>query len=568
MEKDNTSQSYFARNLAVNSDTNFAECGSFWYQLLKGKTRQAAKAMSKMPILSSVFTSLNNIWDNIYNKDNNLYITNKEHTFLLEDAKLLICENARDSLDLNKAINLDTSIFTSFTRDSLKKYLSKPDQFVSSQSILLLLPFDTSTEDSDLKDLEIFTIQTWNSLNQSSTSINQFTSGVHFRQSEKYVGFLLPFSMGLNLSHFADESLNESARIDSFWNFFVTHFQYDGITGSFIFNAKVRGQNKKRKSIYNAILGLNNIPVGIEAQQASNYVKGSDQSVENFGKTLNAMFGGTAVSVQCDITKENIEGVNKLGNGFYAYKLINVVQHSYQGDTSNKIKQFTIVTKGKTNLTESTTLYPGDYLVNPINVYYNNGEEAWWDPSRTEANVPGACWTTPNMGDSSKSRGLPFKSISSSWDIVWKNNGYWRSAVQQNATAYITPEKGYSPTTTDEGYKAFSLPGAKNGGGGYASYGISFKNGVDWSDSKLQYIMNDYKNLPQIDWFFKYIIPNAVIIEINVEVLSTLYDNISKILNAIQQAAISICPISMLPIFKINKGNYQWVDPQFHTPES
>ena len=98
--------------------------------------------------------------------------------------------------------------------------------------------------------------------------------------------------------------------------------------------------------------------------------------------------------------------------------------------------------------------------------------------------------------------------------------------------------------------------------------GISFKNGVDWSDSKLQYIMNDYENLPQIDWFFKYIIPNAVIIEINVEVLRTLYDNISKILNAIQQAAISICPISMLPIFKINKGNYQWVDPQFYTPES
>lgn len=99
-------------------------------------------------------------------------------------------------------------------------------------------------------------------------------------------------------------------------------------------------------------------------------------------------------------------------------------------------------------------------------------------------------------------------------------------------------------------------------------YALDLRTGTNWPDEKLQYLLNDYTATTQLDWFFKYIISNAVIIEINIEVLESLYDNTSKILNDIQQAGVSLCPIGMIPIFKINKGNYQWVDPKWYTPNS
>lgn len=433
-----------------------------------------------------------------------------------------------------------------------------------------------------------------------------FYAGVHFRQSEKYVGFLLPLSAGLTLSDFTDTSKTKSERANLIWDFFLTHFKYDGINGSFIYNAKVRGQNKYRKSIYNAIIGLSNIPVGIEALQASNYVKGSDQSVVNFGKTLNAMFGGTAVDFQCDLTAENIANAYDLGNGFYAYKLVNTVagvppfaaedlvmrtsqnpnslnnvyfKISVNEDAQNpqieflqaevlnlkRTQQYTIITKGKTNISQDTTLYPGDYLVNPINVYYNNGKDYWWDPSRAN-NTPGACWTTENIEGNTYSTGLPFDTLSSSWKILWDRNPY---TIDYKATGYVTYNKRTKLTDTLRNYNYFYIDGASTRNSSrFVTYAIALRYGVNWIDEKLKYLLNDYTETTQLDWFFKYIISNAVIIEINIEVLKSLYDNISKILNAIQQAGVSLCPIGMIPIFKINKGNYQWVDPRWYTPDS
>ena len=608
MDGDNTTQAYFARNSAVNTDINFAECGSFWHQLLKGKTRQAAKTMSKMPMLSSAFTDVNNRWANIYNNDKNLYLTNREYFFKLSDVKFLICDND-DSVDLNTALNAETSKIYNFNVDALTLYLSEPTQFSSNQSIVLLIPFDSSDDESELKDLELFSIQSWDQTKNTSdaTFLNVFYAGVHFRQSEKYVGFLLPLSAGLALSDFTDTSKTKSERVNLLWDFFQTHFKYDGINGSFIYNAKVRGQNKYRKSIYNAIIGLSNIPIGIEALQASNYVKGSDQSVVNFGKTLNAMFGGTAVDFQCDLTAENIANAYDLGNGFYAYKLVNtvagvppfatedlVMRTSQNPNSLNNVyfkisvnedaqnpqieflqaevlnlkrpQQYTIITKGKTNISQDTTLYPGDYLVNPINVYYNNGKDYWWDPSRTN-NTPGPCWTTPNLEGNSFSAGLPFDTLSSSWKILWDRNPY---TINQKATAYVTYANRKLLTKADNGFNYFYLGAAYTGSTSsyFLTYLLDAYSGTNWPDEKLQYLLNDYTATTQLDWFFKYIISNAVIIEINIEVLKSLYDNISKILNAIQQAGVSLCPIGMIPIFKINKGNYQWVDPRWYTPDS
>lgn len=611
MDGDNTTQAYFARNSAVNTDINFAECGSFWHQLLKGKTRQAAKTMSKMPILSSAFTDVNNSWDNIYNDDKNLYLTNREYFFKLSDVKFLICDNA-DSVDLNPdlntALNAKTSKVYNFNVDALTLYLSEPEQFSDNQSIVLLIPFDSSDDESELKDLELFNIQSWDHTENTSntTFLNVFYAGVHFRQSEKYVGFLLPLSAGLTLSDFTDTSKTKSERANLLWDFFLTHFKYDGINGSFIYNAKVRGQNKYRKSIYNAIIGLSNIPIGIEALQASNYVKGSDQSVVNFGKTLNAMFGGTAVDFQCDLTAENIANAYDLGNGFYAYKLVNTVvgvppfaaedlvmrtsrnpnslnnvyfKISVNEDAQNpsieflqaevlnlkRTQQYTIITKGKTNISQDTTLYPGDYLINPINVYYNNGKDYWWDPSRTN-NTPGACWTTENIEGNPYSTGLPFDTLSSSWKILWDRNRY---TIDYKATGYVTYNNRQILTDTLENYNYFYIDGASTfNSSRFITYALALRYGVSWKDEKLKYLLNDYTATTQLDWFFKYIISNAVIIEINIEVLKSLYDNISKILNAIQQAGVSLCPIGMIPIFKINKGKYQWVDPRWYTPDS
>lgn len=605
MDRDNTTQAYFARNSAVNTDINFAECGSFWHQLLKGKTRQAAKTMSKMPMLSSAFTDVNNSWANIYNDDKNLYLTNREYFFKLSDVKFLICDND-DSVDLNTALNAETSKVYNFNVDALTLYLSEPAQFSDNQSIVLLIPFDSSDVESELKDLELFSIQSWDHTENTSdaTFLNVFYAGVHFRQSEKYVGFLLPLSAGLTLADFTDTSKTKSERASLLWDFFLTHFKYDGINGSFIYNAKVRGQNKYRKSIYNAIIGLSNIPIGIEALQASNYVKGSDQSVVNFGKTLNAMFGGTAVDFQCDLTAENIANAYDLGNGFYAYKLVNTVvgvppfaaedlvmrtsqnpnslnnvyfKISVNEDAQNppieflqaevlkRTQQYTIITKGKTNISQDTTLYPGDYLVNPINVYYNNGKDYWWDPSRTN-NTPGACWTTENIKGNPYSIGLPFDTLSSSWKILWDRNPY---TINYKATGYVTYNDRPILTDTLRNYNYFNIDGASTfNSHRFLTYIGYLRHGVNWRDEKLQYLLNDYTETTQLDWFFKYIISNAVIIEINIEVLKSLYDNISKILNAIQQAGVSLCPLGMIPIFKINKGNYQWVDPRWYTPDS
>ena len=605
MDGDNTTQAYFARNSAVNTDINFADCGSFWHQLLKGKTRQAAKTMSKMPMLSSAFTDVNNSWANIYNDDKNLYLTNREYFFKLSDVKFLICDND-DSVDLNTALNAETSKVYNFNVDALTLYLSEPAQFSDNQSIVLLIPFDSSDDESELKDLELFSIQSWDHTENTSntTFLNVFYAGVHFRQSEKYVGFLLPLSAGLTLSDFTDTSKTKSERANLLWDFFLTHFKYDGINGSFIYNAKVRGQNKYRKSIYNAIIGLSNIPIGIEALQASNYVKGSDQSVVNFGKTLNAMFGGTAVDFQCDLTAENIANAYDLGNGFYAYKLVNTVvgvppfaaedlvmrtsqnpnslnnvyfKISVNEDAQNpsieflqaevlkRTQQYTIITKGKTNISQDTTLYPGDYLVNPINVYYNNGKDYWWDPSRTN-NTPGACWTTENLEGYPYSIGLPFDALSSSWKILWDKNSW---TIDYKATGYVTYGNRSLQTDDIENYNFFFIDAASTyNTSRFLTYPIDLRRGVNWKDEKLQYLLNDYTATTQLDWFFKYIISNAVIIEINIEVLKSLYDNISKILNAIQQAGVSLCPIGMIPIFKINKGNYQWVDPRWYTPDS
>ncbi len=605
MDGDNTTQAYFARNSAVNTDINFAECGSFWHQLLKGKTRQAAKTMSKMPMLSSAFTDVNNSWANIYNDDKNLYLTNREYFFKLSDVKFLICDNV-DSVDLNTALNAETSKVYNFNADALTLYLSEPEQFSDNQSIVLLIPFDSSDDESELKDLELFSIQSWDKTENTSdvTFLNVFYAGVHFRQSEKYVGFLLPLSAGLTLSDFTDTSKTKSERANLLWDFFLTHFKYDGINGSFIYNAKVRGQNKYRKSIYNAIIGLSNIPIGIEALQASNYVKGSDQSVVNFGKTLNAMFGGTAVDFQCDLTAENIANAYDLGNGFYAYKLVNTVAgvppfaaedlvmrtsqnpnslnnvyfkisvnedaqnpqiEFLQAEVLKRTQQYTIITKGKTNISQDTTLYPGDYLVNPINVYYNNGKDYWWDPSRTN-NTPGACWTTENLEGYPYSIGLPFDALSSSWKILWDKNSW---TIDYKATGYVTYGTRTLQTDDIENYNFFFIDAASTyNTSRFLTYPLDLRRGVNWKDEKLQYLLNDYTATTQLDWFFKYIISNAVIIEINIEVLKSLYDNISKILNAIQQAGVSLCPIGMIPIFKINKGNYQWVDPRWYTPDS
>lgn len=519
MQKDNTSTTFFARNTIVNTDQNFAESGSFWYQLLKGKTKAAAKTMSKLPMLTNMASEVQNKISNITNNPKNIYLVNKEYNFKLDDLQLYFTVYDNYYVQYCKADKSNLKNFKIPSGD-LTPY--------NSGRVFLRIPLNNS-KDIDFLNSDILCIRTFTKGNlNKNEKANQISKNVlypyvDFTQDNDYLFIALNFLIPNLKDLFELDSQGKSDFIDDIYDLFAK----DAVTGGFIFNAKYFGVNKINKSIYNSILSLHNVSIGQSALQASEYIKGSNQTIENFEKTLNAMYRGIAVENTCKFRNSQPDSVD------YSASLNNIallVGPEYKQKVSN------IISRSKPTWDNNKVFYPGDYIVSPIRLHYNNGSDLWWDPYKAIDSSHTVWSTANNPGD--KSYGLMYSEISR----------YSLLSTHTSVVDLIT----YDNHPLSNGQFTLNNPIGN----------VELR----WSDEKLKTALKYYTADNQLGWFFKYIIPHAIIVDINLDMLIKLYpdlnlkllqystsDDLTNLLRSIKKDALNLCPIGNLLIFRVSK---------------
>ena len=559
MQKDNTSTTFFARNTIVNTDQNFAESGSFWYQLLKGKTKAAAKTMSKLPMLTNMASEVQNKISNITNNPKNIYLVNKEYNFKLDDLQLYFtvydnyyvkyCKADKDSLKNFKIPSGDLSPYSS-GRVFLKIPLTNSlDIDFLNSDILCIRTFTKELIEKDesfkfyelksdngkvyLKGLKDYQDGTsglvWSDTvvqKLKQTSKNVLYPYVDFTQKDDSLFVALNFLVSNLQELFELDNQGKSDFIDAIYNIFAK----DAVTGGFIFNAKYFGGNNINKSIYNSILSLHNIPIGQPALQAAEYIKGSNQTIENFGKTLNAMYRGIAVDEMCkqaDWSPDNVDYEDSLNN------IPLIIGPEYNQKISN------LISRARPTWETSKVFYPGDYYVSPIKLHYNNDKDLWWDPLKA-VNSSKTLWTTDNS-PVSDSYGLMYSEIAN----------YGKSNTQTvDLITYDNHPLSNGRFTLNKPSEDFALR---------------------WDDEKLKTVLTYYEADNQLGWFFKYIVPHAIIVDINLDMLIKLYPDLNlrsstpqttvdfgNLLGSIKKDALNLCPIGNLLIFRASHYGDQW----------
>ena len=575
MEIDNSSRTYFARPYLVNPDQNFAESGSFWSQLLKGKTKAAAKTMSKMPMLSSMLTTFNSALGNILNTGRDYtFVTNKEYLFNIS-RKLETTEDFSNKTEGVSLCSLSLPVGSSFlSLNSIQLQLANPGRspliFFSKDAIeseflnagsndlnLFVIPLTSlkvdSINPSENKNLNITKIYTLDG--------KTLIGGIHFIADKDHI--FLPVDYILSKTPGWD-TLDKDAKVKAYYDFFMNSFCLSGNTGGFIYDATVFGpQNSKLTSYYNPIIGLANIPVGIETMQATNYVKGSVQTLDNLEKILNALVGlpaiqpkllsyqGNAYDASTYSVDSKIPTINTASRYTAFLRLV-----STEGDKQSLCEVFynlsgsTVEDLSKLDL-KNKNLYAGDFPIRLVKLHYkklygsHTKESIWWDPYRESEGIKlwNSSFRLPDVNPYVYYSGLMLDEITS--------NAYLKNLVSSTST--VRTIRNASGTATDlvedeNGIKSFTI--RVNG-----QDDPVFKNLIDWNNPSLQACLNEsYDKNNLLDWYFKYIIPNALIVEIDEDTLSALASSYgvpeTSITQAIKSAIDKLCPSGMFPIYR------------------
>ena len=577
MEIDNSSRTYFARPYLVNPDQNFAESGSFWSQVLKGKTKAAAKTMSKMPMLSSMLTTFNSALGNLLNTGRDYtFVTNKEYLFNIS-RKLETTEDFSNktegvslcSLLLSKGVNGLSFLSLDYIQEQLANTRNYPLIFFSKDAIeseflnagsdnlnLFVIPLTAlkvdSINPSENKNLNITKIYTLDG--------KTLIGGIHFIADKNHI--FLPVDYILSKTSGWD-TLDKDAKVKAYYDFFMNSFCISGNTGGFIYDATVFGpQNSKLSSYYNPIIGLANIPVGIEAIQATNYVKGSVQTLDNLEKILNALVGlpaiqpkllsyqGNAYDASTYAVDSTIPSINTASKYTTFLRLV-----STEGDKQSLCEVFynlggsTLKYLSELDL-ENKNLYAGDFPIRLVKLHYkklygsHTKESIWWDPYRESEGIK--LWNSSfNLP-----YGNPYMSYSGLILDEITSNAYLQNLVSPTSTVRtIRNGSGATDLVEDEnGVKSFTIlvDGKED---------PVFKNLIEWNNPSLQACLNEsYDKNNLLDWYFKYIIPNALIVEIDELTLSELASSYgvpeTSITQAIKSAIDKLCPSGMFPIYR------------------
>lgn len=578
MEIDNSSRTYFARPYLVNPDQNFAESGSFWSQLLKGKTKAAAKTMSKMPMLASMLTTFNSALGNILNTGRDYtFVTNKEYLFNIS-RKLETTEDFSNktegvslcSLPLSTGVNGLSFLSLNYIYTQLANPGRSPLIFFSKDAI----ESEFLTASSD--DLNLFVIPITplkvDSINPSENKNLNITKiytldgktligGIHFIADKDHI--FLPVDYILSKTPGWD-TLDKDAKVKAYYDFFMNSFCLNGNTGGFIYDATVFGpQNSKLTSYYNPIIGLANVPVGIEAMQATNYVKGSVQTLDNLEKILNALVGlpaiqpkllsyqGNAYDASTYSVDSTIPTINTASRYAAFLRLV-----STEGDKQSLCEVFynlsgsTVEDLSKLDL-KNKNFYAGDFPIRLVKLHYkklygsHTKESIWWDPYRESEGIKlwNSSFRLPDVNPYVYYSGLILDEITS--------NAYLKNLASSTST--VRTIRNASGTATDlvedkNGIKSFTLRVNRQDD-------PVFKNLIDWSNPSLQACLNEsYDKNNLLDWYFKYIIPNALIVEIDEDTLSALASSYgvpeTSITQAIKSAIDKLCPSGMFPIYR------------------
>lgn len=577
MEIDNSSRTYFARPYLVNPDQNFAESGSFWSQLLKGKTKAAAKTMSKMPMLSSMLTTFNSALGNILNTGRDYtFVTNKEYLFNIS-RKLETTEDFSNktegvslcSLPLSKGVNGLSFLSLNYIYTRLANPGRSPLIFFSKDAIesefltagsddlnLFVIPLTAlkvdSINPSENKNLNITKIYTLDG--------KTLIGGIHFIADKDHI--FLPVDYFLSKTPGWD-TLDKDVKVKAYYDFFMNSFCLSGNTGGFIYDATVCGpQNSKLTSYYNPIIGLANIPVGIEAMQATNYVKGSVQTLDNLEKILNALVGlpaiqpkllsyqGNAYDASTYSVDSTIPAINTASRYAAFLRLV-----STEGDKQSLCEVFynlsgsTVEDLSKLDL-KNKNLYAGDFPIRLVKLHYkklygsHTKESIWWDPYRESKGIKlwNSSFRLPDVNPYVNYSGLILDEITS--------NAYLKNLASSTSTVRtIKNGTGATDLVEDEnGIKSFTIRVNRQDD-------PVFKNLIDWNNPSLQACLNEsYDKNNLLDWYFKYIIPNALIVEIDEDTLSALASSYgvpeTSITQAIKSAIDKLCPSGMFPIYR------------------
>lgn len=577
MEIDNSSRTYFARPYLVNPDQNFAESGSFWSQLLKGKTKAAAKTMSKMPMLSSMLTTFNSALGNLLNTGRDYtFVTNKEYLFNIsrklettEDFSnktegVSLCSlplaNGVDGLSFlslnyiqSQLVNPGRSPLIFFSKDAIEsKFLNAGSDNLNLFVIPLTALKVDSINPSENKNLNITKIYTLDG--------KTLIGGIHFIADKNHI--FLPVDYILSKTSGWD-TLGKDAKVKAYYDFFMNSFCLSGNTGGFIYDATVFGpQNSKLSSYYNPIIGLANIPVGIEAMQATNYVKGSVQTLDNLEKILNALVGlpaiqpkllsyqGNAYDASTYAVDSTIPSINTASKYTTFLRLV-----STEGDKQSLCEVFynlgysTVEYLSELDL-KNKNLYAGDFPIRLVKLHYkklygsHTKESIWWDPYRESKGI--------NLWNSSfrLPYGHPYRSYSGLILDEITSNAYLKNLISPTSPVRtIMNGSGATDLVKDEnGVKSFTIlvDGKED---------PVFKNLIEWNNPSLQACLNEsYDKNNLLDWYFKYIIPNALIVEIDELTLSELASSYgvpeTSITQAIKSAIDKLCPSGMFPIYR------------------
>lgn len=578
MEIDNSSRTYFARPYLVNPDQNFAESGSFWSQLLKGKTKAAAKTMSKMPMLSSMLTTFNSALGNILNTGRDYtFVTNKEYLFNIS-RKLETTEDFSNktegvslcSLLLSKGVNESYFLSLNYIQEQLANTRNYPLIFFSRDAI----ESEFFKEDSDRPTLNLFVIPLTalkvDSINPSENKNLNITKiytldgktligGIHFIADKDHI--FLPVDYILSKTAGWDE-LDKDAKVKAYYDFFMNSFCLSGNTGGFIYDATVFGpQNSKLTSYYNPIIGLANIPVGIEAMQATNYVKGSVQTLDNLEKILNALVGlpaiqpkllsyqGNAYDASTYSVDSTIPTINPAARYMTFLRLVST-EGAKQSlcEVLYNLGDSTLAYLSELDL-ENKNLYAGDFPIRLVKLHYkklygsHTKESIWWDPYRESEGIK--LWNSTFY----LPYGKPYISYSGLILDEITSNAYLKNLVSPDSPVRtIRNGSGATDLVDENGIKSFTIlvDGKED---------PVFKNLIDWNNPSLQACLNEsYDKNNLLDWYFKYIIPNALIVEIDELTLSELASSYgvpeTSITQAIKSAIDKLCPSGMFPIYR------------------
>lgn len=385
------------RDNVFSISKNFKRLGSFWTNQLPQKTRDQAKTLSSIALYTNTISKIENTRYNFLNKSSYLYETNgvfdltKVYNFPVENATpetpatspLILNVWNEDKTALIP--NLNVTIIGLQDENNNVTLDVKPAENLLQTAILSTTGDSESSFDisiaNGIRFTKIFT--------DPSTQLLDWVppilyNGIDFYQDKGVLKITNPNCL-------KDDNGNQLALQDIFEN---KKLFYSGYISEF---------SPQGQSLFNSLIGINNIAASPQEYYAANYINGSKQSIKDFERLINVALGRVCLYGHKKASLIKISNNNFLFEDISNAETLTERENEIINNTQDQNKQKLVrayntfilkQTADSTNtalplfpyLSENTIFFEDDLVQPVIKIMYNRASEknsdgtyTWWD---------------------------------------------------------------------------------------------------------------------------------------------------------------------------------------------